>query len=534
MEKPEERSKPYTKLLLTSADWSRAPVQTRGPNIVLTVSHSMLLTTLELSMPSPFFALVRRRPRGQNHPACFVLVLLLLIPFARAAAPAETDAQARSSLQNVPAWMDQAIFYEIFPRAFSSAGTLNGVTARLDNLQKLGINVLWLMPVHPVGKTRRLGTYGSVYAVSDYYAIDPDLGSKADLLHLVQAAHERHMRVILDEVPDHTAWDSVMISHPAYYKQDAAGKIIHPHNWTDVAALNYAEPALRKYMVDMFAYWLKTFDLDGFRCDDAGDVPTTFWDEVSGALRAIRPDVLMLAEASQPDLLRQDFNIDYAWPLLEKMNQVIMHAEPASSIREEINIQASRFPSGSWHMLVSDDHDTRRAIVRYGAQGALAASTLVFTLPGAPMLYNGMEVGDTTPSAGPALFEKEPIFWPSGQIEPAFLEFYKVIVPLRENSPALRHGELAWLHNSDEDHVLTYLRRTPEETVLVAVNLANVPFTGSIEAGAGSWKEIALNEGPHQGEAGMPSAQAATAPAPMALPALSLPPFGVRIFLKLS
>ena len=297
-----------------------------------------------------------------------------------------------------------------------------------------------------------------------------------------------------------------------------------------MAALDYSDAGLRKYMVDMFAYWLKTFDLDGFRCDDAGDVPTMFWDETSAALRAIRPDVLMLAEASQPDLLRGDFNLDYAWPLLETMNQVILHGRPASAVRDEMIAQQARFPAGSWHMLISDDHDTRRAVVRYGAQGALAASALVFTLPGAPMLYNGMEVGDATPSTGPALFEKVPIFWQSGQVERAFPEFYKVIVPLRQSSPALRHGELVWIHNSDESHVVTYVRRSPEETVLVAVNLANVPFVGSIEAGAGSWQEIALTPTRRQEEAGMPTAQAPTAAAPVGLPALSLVPFGVRIF----
>ena len=428
-----------------------------------------------------------------------------------------------------PAWMDQAIFYEIFPRDFSPAGNLSGVTARLDDLQKLGVNVLWLMPIHPIGKTHRLGTYGSVYAVSDYYAIDPALGTKADLLRLIQAAHERHMRVILDEVPDHTAWDSVMMAHSAYYKQDAAGKILYPHNWTDVAALNYADPALRQYMVDMLAYWLKTFDLDGFRCDDAGDVPLQFWDQASAALRAIRPDVLLLAEASQPDLLRQDFNIDYAWPLLDAMNKVILYGRPASSIQDEIKAQNTRFPAGSWHMLISDDHDTRRAVVRYGAQAALAASALVFTLPGAPMLYNGMEVGDATPSTGPALFEKEPIFWQSGQIEPAFSEFYKAIIPLRENSPALRHGDLVWIHNSDEDHVVTYLRRSPEEMILIAVNLSSISFAGSVEAASSNWTEVALK---HRilAEAGMPTSEAPAPPPPVALPALSLPPFGVRIF----
>ncbi len=461
-----------------------------------------------------------------------MLGVLSVLPPARAANPDRPGDEAPLGSQTVPAWIDQAIFYEIFPRSFSPQGNLNGVTERLDSLQKLGVNVLWLMPIHPIGKAHRLGTYGSVYAVSDYYAVNPDLGTKDDLLHLVQAAHARHMRVILDEVSDHTAWDSVMMSHPSYYKHNAAGKILYPHSWTDVAALDYADPELRKYMVDMYLYWLKTFNLDGFRCDDAGDVPTAFWDQASAALRAVRPDVLLLAEASQPELLRQDFNIDYAWPLLDTMNLVIMDGKPASLIRDQMSTQETRFPPGTWHMLISDDHDTRRAVVRYGAQAALAASALVFTLPGAPMLYNGMEIADATPSTGPALFEKELIFWQAGQIEPAIPEFYNVMIPFRKNSPALRRGELVWLHNSDEDHVITYLRRLPEETVLVAVNLSSVPFAGTIEASGVTWKEIVLSNFVHIGEAGMPTGHAAVPSPPVALPALSLPPFGVRIFRK--
>ncbi len=454
---------------------------------------------------------------------------LLLASFLGPYTPAQTLTDASPS-QTAPPWIDQAVFYEIFPRVFSPAGNLAGVTAGLDGLEQLGVNVLWLMPIHPIGKLHKLGTYGSMYAVSDYYAIDPALGTKDDLLHLVQAAHQRHMRVILDEVPDHTAWDSVMMSHPQYYQQNAAGQIQYPHNWTDVAALNYAEPGLRKYMVDMFAYWLKTFDLDGFRCDDAGDVPPLFWDEASAALRAARPDVLLLAEASDPALMRRDFGIDYAWPLLDTLNQVIVQGKPAHAVRDTVDAQQARFPAGTWHMLVSDDHDTQRAVVRYGAPAALAASALVFTLPGAPMLYNGMEVGDATPSAGPALFEKIPIFWPSAHLEPAFPAFYRTLIPLRTSSPALRHGDLVWLHNSDEDHVVTFLRRSPEETDLIAVNLANTPFSGTVEAAANGWREATLPTAADQPEAGMPSAHALSPHPSAALPALSLPSFGVRLF----
>jgi len=332
----------------------------------------------------------------------------------------------------------------------------------------------------------------------------------------VQAAHQHHIRVILDMVADHTSRDSVMMTHPQFYQHDAAGKMVTPHGWSDVAALNYGNPELRKYMLGVFAYWLKDFNLDGFRCDAASFVPTSFWDEVRAQTERIRPDVLLLAEATKPELMRQDFDLDYAWPLLATFNRVIEQGEPASAIPEAIERQAAEFPHGAEHMLISDDHDEQRATVRYGEGGALAASALVFTLPGVPMLYNGMEVGDATPSGGPALFEKRRLYWGAAQQSPAFPEFYRVMIPLRESSPALLHGELVWLHNSDEAHVLTYLRRSPEETDLITVNLSNTPFRGTIEAPSHDWREVVFN----------PKAK----PGVMALPALSLDAFQVRIF----
>ena len=124
------------------------------------------------------------------------------------------------------------------------------------------------------------------------------------------------------------------------------------------------------------------------------------------------------------------------------------------------------------------------------------------------MLYNGMEVGDATPSAGPALFEKVPIFWASGQTERVFPQFYQALIALRKSSRALREGELVWIGNSDQEHVLTYLRRSPDETDLVAVNLTNAPFTGTLEVTGEAWQEVTLAVAAKEPKAGMPNKQA--------------------------
>jgi glycosidase len=373
------------------------------------------------------------------------------------------------------------------------------------------------MPIHPVGELKRKGTLGSPYSVRDYYAIDPALGGKEDLRRLVKEAHQREMKVIIDMVANHTAWDSVMMAHPEFYKKDKEGHITYPYDWDDVAALDYSNAKLRRYMADMLVFWIKDFDLDGFRCDAAGEVPTDFWEEARVELDRVKPGIMMLAEASKPELLRSAFDIDYSWPLLNTLNDVVMNGEPASAVRDVVERQRALFPQGALHMRVSDDHDELRAITRYGYPGAIAVSALISTLDGVPLVYNGMEAGDVTQSRSPALFEPQKIFWQAADFHPAYPKFYTAIDALRRQHPALQQGQLVWLHNSDERHVVSYLRRGPGEEFLTVVNLSNTPFRGTVEAGGEGWKEVELPL----------STQEETA-----LPFVTLEAFGFKVFEK--
>ena len=327
------------------------------------------------------------------------------------------------------------------------------------------------------------------------------------------------MKVIIDIVANHTAWDSVMMAHPEFYKHDKNGRITYPYDWTDVAALDYSNPKLRRYMTDMLVYWIKNFDLDGYRCDVAGEVPTDFWEGARAEMERVKPDIMMLAEASKPELLRSAFDLDYSWPLMTTLNQVMMGGEPASAVRTTIEQQKLLFPKGALHMRITDDHDELRAVTRYGLAGALTASALMFTLDGVPLLYNGMETGDSTESRAPALFEDFKIIWQMSEARPQFAKFYAAMIPIRKQHPALINGQLLWVHNSDEQHVLTYLRRSIDEGFLIAANLSNTPFRGTVEAQAGRWKEIELPNFP-PGETGVPT--------------LALEAFQCRIFQKQS
>jgi glycosidase len=405
---------------------------------------------------------------------------------------------SKQTARPVRDWVRDGVIYEIYPRAFSPQGNFNAITARLDELKDLGVTILWLMPIHPIGQEKKKGTIGSPYAVRDYYAINPDYGTAADLKRLVSEAHARGLKVIIDIVANHTSWDSVLMKHPEFYKRDARGNITYPYDWFDIAALNYSHQELRRYMTDMLKHWIREFDLDGFRCDVAAELPTDFWENARRELEQVKPDIVMLAEAHKAELLVTAFDLDYSWPLHTALTQVLQGRGRASDLREEWEKEFKAWPQGAVHMRFSDNHDERRAIARFGEPAALAASAFVFTLDGVPMIYNGMEVGDTTESGAPALFEKLPIFWAIRERRQEFPLFYKKVMALRRSSNALRRGSLEWLKNSDEARVVTFVRRAPNEEVLVAINFSSRPFFGSVEVSNGA----AFTEG--DGVAGLP------------------------------
>ncbi len=455
---------------------------------------------------------MKRLKNLRNGFARAALVVLFLTSFSFAQQPARDFSKEPARLS--PDWVKDAVIYEIFPRNYSQKGDFNSITADLDRLKNLGVTVLWLMPVHPVGRLKAKGTVGSPYAVKDYMAVNPDYGTPGDLKRLVAEAHKRGLKVIIDIVANHTAWDSVMMKNKNYYTQNARGEIIPPvPDWADVADLNYDNPDLRKYMIEMLKMWIREYDLDGFRCDVAGFVPTDFWETARAEVDRVKADTIWLAEWESPDLLVKAFNLDYSWANHATLADVMFGNKPASEIRKTWETDNAKNPRGALRMRFSDNHDERRAIARFGERGALAAQALVFTLDGVPLVYNGMEAGDTTESGAPALFEKLPVFWQFAERRPEFPRFYKAMIELRKNSVALRRGDLRWLKNSDEARVLTFLRTSGGEEVLVAVNLSNQPFFGAVEI-AGNFEEIT------------PERKSSAA----GLPTLALDSFGYRIF----
>lgn len=460
--------------------------------------------------------------------AIAVKLLICLTAISFVAQSTERDV-SRENARASRDWIRDAVIYQIWERAYSQKGDFNSITADLDRLKNLGVNVLWLMPVNPIGQTKKKGSIGSPYAVRDYYGVNPEYGTPADLKRLVSEAHKRGLKVIIDIVANHTAWDNPLIKQrPEFYKKNAAGEIVPPvPEWADVAGLDYSKPAVRSYMIDVLKSWVRDYGVDGFRCDVALMIPTDFWEQARREVDQIKPDTIWLAEAEKPELLVNAFDVDYSWSMHGTLTEVLQGAKPASEIRRIWTEQNAKFPRGAIRMRFSDNHDERRAIARFGEKGALAAQALIFTLDGVPLVYNGMEVGDTTESGAPALFEKMPIFWQIAERRPEFPRFYRSMIALRASSVALRRGDVTWLKNSDENRIVTFSRRSGNESILVAINMSNVPFTGTVDA-SGRFTEIT----PEIGKPLPPDDEKAKAsvPSQFAPPDLKLDAYGFRIF----
>jgi glycosidase len=416
------------------------------------------------------------RLRGRCLATCLIGWIALL-NFTGAAADASAPTTRKS-----PDWLRQSVVYEIFPRNFSKEGTFNAITARLDELKDLGVDVLWLMPIHPIGQKMKKGSIGSPYSVRDYYAVNPDYGSTNDLKQLIAGAHQRGMKVILDIVAGHTSWDSVLMAHPEFYKKDASGNIIPPNpGWTDVAGLNYENQELRRYMVEMLKYWLKEFSVDGFRCDVAFTVPIDFWNNARAELEQVHPDVIMLADANAaPGLLAKAFNMDNSSALHAALNRVLSGVAPAYLLNRSWVNTMQLFPEGALHLRFTDNHENTRAVARFGLSGALAAQVFMLTLDGVPLFYNGMEVGDAAESNDPALFEKMPINWsPSGR--PALREIYRHLIKLRKQNPAFSNDNVAWLQNTTASEVISIARKDDKNEFVILINFSSRMVSGTVE-----------------------------------------------------
>jgi glycosidase len=374
-------------------------------------------------------------------------------------------AQSRAATDT--AWVSRSAIYEVFVRDFSSTGNLRGVTRGLDRIQATGANVLWLMPIYPVGVLNRKDPLGSPYSVSNYRAINPRFGTPADFRALVRAVHARGMKLILDWVPNHTSWDHVWVrEHPDFYVRNERGELTVPRDdqgkltdWTDVAQLDYGNPALRREMIATMRWWLTEYGIDGFRMDVAGFVPDEFWREAVPALRAAVPRrILLLAEWGDLKMHRFGFDLSYAWDSYSRLKAVWRGAPADTLVRSEL-ADLANMPRGGMRLRFATNHDEtawdKPPVILFGDKaGARAAFVAMALLPGRPLLYNGQEVESPQTLR---LFWRDPVVWNQPGAERT-RAYYRRVVELARRDSAFVSGDFRPAETTAPADVIAYYR----------------------------------------------------------------------------
>ena len=364
-------------------------------------------------------------------------------------------------------WVSRSGIYEVFVRDFSATGDLRGVTRGLARIQATGANVLWLMPIYPVGVLNRKDPLGSPYSVSDYRAINPAFGTPADFRALVRAVHARGMKLILDWVPNHTSWDHVWVKeHPDFHVRNERGELTVPRDaegkltdWTDVAQLDYRNPALRREMIATMRWWLTEYGIDGFRMDVAGFVPDEFWREAVPALRAAVPRrILLLAEWGDLKMHRFGFDLSYAWDSYSRLKAVWRGAPADTLVKSEL-ADLANMPQGGMRLRFATNHDEtawdKPPVILFGGKaGARAAFVAMALLPGRPLLYNGQEVESPQTLR---LFWRDPVAWNQPGAEAA-RAFYRRVVDLARRDSAFVSGDFRPAETTAPADVIAYYR----------------------------------------------------------------------------
>ena len=393
-------------------------------------------------------------------------------------------ATAYNSNSVLPTWANSATIYEVNVRQYTEAGTFKAFEANLPRLQKLGVKILWLMPINPISQLNRKGTLGSPYSIANYKGINPEFGNEADFKSLMTKAHALGFKVILDWVANHSGWDNPWTTNKSWYHTDASGNIVSPNNdWTDVAWLNYKNQDMRKAMIDAMSYWVKTFDIDGFRADVAGGVPTDFWKQANTQLQALKPLFMLAEDQSSSSLLDDAFITNYNWELKDLINAIAAEHKYRTNFDATAANQENNYPNRSFPMNFITNHDENSwngtEFERLGA-AVPAMAALTFTYPGIPLIYSGQEVGNTKRIA---FFDKDLI--PGLTAANSTTAFYTKLVSLKSKNAALWNNSKAKLVPTpgNNNSVIAYSRVAGTSRVITVINASSKSQTVKLTIG---------------------------------------------------
>ena len=379
--------------------------------------------------------------------------------------------------------MENAVIYEVNVRQYSPEGTFNAFTKDIPQLKKLGVTILWIMPIHPIGIEKRKEGLGSYYSVRNYTEINPEFGNLEDFKNLVKIAHENGIYVIIDWVANHTAWDHPWVKeHPDYYAKDKDGNIISPFDWTDVVKLNYSNPEMTKEMISNMNYWIKTADIDGFRCDAAKEVPLDFWNSAFEQLERTKP-LFKLMEADQPELMVRAFDMGWGWDSHRLMNDIAQGKKTVADWNTNVKNIASKYAQDDIMMNFTSSHDENSwngsEYERLGAATETFAA-LSYLIPGMPLIYNGQEYDFDKRLK---FFEKDQITHTKGKM----YSVYEKLGALKNTNVALNGGKTpaSYSRLNNNINALAFIREKEGKKVIYIANLSkeansfSVPLEGT-------------------------------------------------------
>jgi len=409
-------------------------------------------------------------------PELLLLLPVILILFLAACTGKKKEIpvkkEAPQSFVVHPEWSRNATIYEVNIRQFTPEGTFNAFLEHIPRLKKMGVDILWLMPINPIGEKNRKGSLGSYYSVKDYKGINPEYGTLEDFKQLVARAHQEGMKVIIDWVANHTSWDNAWITeHPDWYTKDSLGNMVSPFDWSDVADLNYDNKDMRLAMIDALKYWINEAGIDGYRCDVAGMVPLDFWETTRVELDRIKP-VFMLAEAEEPQQQIRAFDMSYAWELHHILNSITQGKKNANALETYFFKQDTLYPADAYRMLFTSNHDENSwngtEFERMG-EGSICMAVLTATLPGMPLVYSGQE---SAFNKRLRFFEKDTIAWQDYRLEP----FYQKLFALKHAYQPLWNGtwggKIERISTNADTSVFAFIREKEGDRVFVLTNLS--------------------------------------------------------------
>lgn len=380
-----------------------------------------------------------------------------------------------------PQWSYSAVLYEMNIRQLTPEGTLQAAEEKLEFLHEMGIDAIWLMPIYPIGEEGRKGSLGSYYSIKDYCAVNPEFGTMEDLDSFIEKVHSFGMKVLLDWVANHTARDAKWLKTKSadWYEREADGTAKVPWDWTDTAKLNYANRDVWRGEIKAMRFWIEKHNIDGFRCDMAMLVPIEFWQQACSVLRAVKPDVFMLAEAEELNLFDKAFDMCYAWEIHHMMCDIAKGERRVWDLRNTMYADRERYPESAMKMMFTSNHDENSwsgsEFDRFGAaREVMTALTFVWEAA-MPLIYTGQEVGYNHSFE---FFERDHIPAEAYKAN-SDTELYRKLIALKHSQPALQAGEQGGrtieIENNAKDCLMTFVREKGDSRVVAIMNLS--PYT---------------------------------------------------------